>query len=512
MKYINLAKGLDERMKNISVFMPILGLLDKTKYPYDMLSLGIMVMLFILENMLEHKKDCTFEKVAYCVRDLIELRYKEKLAPELSLEITQTLIREYLMNKGTPFDMQYFDYETGLEKTYKFHLIEYDLTEVKEKRVNLKLSPEGLEFLFKTREMYSELQITIAQLYLRQQIKRGVFDGALRTVDELLLSVQNVKKKIQQYEDQIKRNVLDASKQGAYETHLDNVNQQLEREKEIFVELQELIEYTLDQHYSGRLSTKEDDAIQKITQIQRKLREIIYEHDSLFRDKLRLQKTMTDALQSLILNAFDTRINFDTDILQQVIKNGVGLENLRMILDPMFSYRKNGRFNPQRIFLEQSVRIQSAEKPSDEWEDEETLRKAEEKAKEIQKERDGRLEMYLKLLLTPLLDLAEVRVHDILRALEESDLEQHELLVQDVDFYSMLVQLHQAGEILLSIDELEEVLMLDDLPRALYKTLKSNPDLLKINGLVLVATEDVIRLPNNYVMSDFKVQRRETRQ
>ena len=181
-------EGFKERMQNIAVFAPIFELKQKRKFEdYSMLELGIAVMLFILENMLKGEKDCTYRKLAYFLQDVIEEYYDDQLEYEQALELSHYLVRDCLMNQGRPQQFNYLNLETGENEDFKFHLIELQDYEIGDKEVNLKLSTTGLELLFKTKEMYNELQVSISQLYLRQQIEKGVFDGALRSVEELTL-------------------------------------------------------------------------------------------------------------------------------------------------------------------------------------------------------------------------------------------------------------------------------------------------------------------------------------
>jgi len=55
--------------------------------------------------------------------------------------------------------------------------------------IKLRLSREGLDIIFKSREIYQDLRFSVMQFYLDQQIRRGTFEGALETVKELGVAV-----------------------------------------------------------------------------------------------------------------------------------------------------------------------------------------------------------------------------------------------------------------------------------------------------------------------------------
>ena len=168
--------------------------------------------------MLRNTKQSTYENIASFLREIILRHYHEDLTREEALELTYFLVKEGLMNQGQPHQYTYPDFERGENHTHKFHLVELAEYDVGERKVLLKLSTTGLDLLFKTKEIYNELQISIAQLYLRQQIQKGVFDGALRTVEELALAVRAEKERIQRLEQRIIQDVLQVARNRTRKT------------------------------------------------------------------------------------------------------------------------------------------------------------------------------------------------------------------------------------------------------------------------------------------------------
>jgi len=498
-------------MGNIAVFAPIFELGQKHKYPYHLPSLGLAAMLFILEDMLRGEKNCTYENMAYFLQGLIGKQYRENLSHDQAMELTHFLVRECLMNQGRPHAFSYLDWETGQEKVHKFHLVELEDYDLKDKSVRLRLSTAGLEMLFKTKEMYNELQVSITQLYLRQQIQKGVFDGALRSVEELSLAVKSEKARIRQLEEKIIRDVLQVAREQELQKQMERINEQLEREKRVFGELNELVDQTMEEYHSGNLTEKEEQAVEKIMKIKRRLMDVIHQHESLFTDKIRVQKLMNHSIESMILNAFSTRVNFETEFLYPVVRKNLPLETLKKLLDPLLPVRRRAYFHPWRAFQEQPLKQEGEEGLSEEELlalEEEMLRQEEKKERQRQEAKEARLEQYLLMLLKPLVEREEIKVSEILGALEEQDAGAYQELVNGMDFYPFLVQLHQLGVIPLLAGWELEAMVLDDLPRVLVKVVAEHQDIYGLKGFELVAEEEIIRLSNGYVMSDFKVRRR----
>lgn len=503
--------GFAQRMNNIAAFAPLLQLAQKTSYQrYSLPSLGLAVMLFILEDMLRNTKQSTYENIASFLREIILRHYHEDLTREEALELTYFLVKEGLMNQGQPHQYTYPDFERGENHTHKFHLVELAEYDVGERKVLLKLSTTGLDLLFKTKEIYNELQISIAQLYLRQQIQKGVFDGALRTVEELALAVRTEKERIQRLEQRIIQDVLQVAREQELEKQLERIDNQLQREQEVFRELTELIDHTLSQYQGGKLSPTEEAGLQSMMTVRRRLLDVIYEHESLFKDKLRVHQLMLEAIEAMILTSFTTKVNFETEFLQPVVTQNAPITVLKGIIDPVLPVRIRKAFHPARAFLPQVLPKEAEEELSAEELlelDAQRQREAESRERALYQERLNRLESYLSLLLEPLLRQREIPVSQILAKLEQKDPEKYRKITSQMDFYACLVQLHQLGVVPIYNEAQVDLLVLDDLPKVLVKLATTNPAIQGLGAFEVLATEGIITLPAGYVMSDFLLRR-----
>lgn len=117
---------------------------------------------------------------------------------------------DVLRNNGRPFNYTFDDLEARAESSFKFSLIEMASYQI-HGQVRFRLSNHGLDLLFKTKEVYKELRLSISQLYLRQQIEKGVFSEALRTVDDMYVQVKEIQAEINGLKQRIVRNVSQVS-------------------------------------------------------------------------------------------------------------------------------------------------------------------------------------------------------------------------------------------------------------------------------------------------------------
>ena len=540
----DITRGFAERMRNIVIFAPLLELQQKTKYPYPLMEIGFATLLCILECMISGEFACTYEKVARFLREVLHTQYNSALTPEEALEFAHYLVREGLMNDGQPFAYSFMDYETGKSRTYQFHLIELESYSIKDKIVHLRLSSEGLELLFKTREMLSEIQVSISQLYLRQQILKGVFDDALHTADELALAVRNEKKKLRNLEEKIIRDVLTVAREKEFEREMAQINYQLQHEREVFKELELLVDETMEQYASGDVGEKERKAIDSVFKIRQKLHEIIIEHEGLFTDKIAIQKLMNLSFEAAIINAFGTKINFETEILTPLMHRNVSLEILQKIINPMLLPHWRCSFHPAKALSEQYLRrLTNGPTLADLWEmDEESVRKEEEQERKFELAKEKEYYTYLCMLLQPLAGIFDedssllddsrrwklpdnsteivtdnqpepdvgqtgVYLSQILNNVRQNQPEIYWRLINELDFYPFIIQLHQLGVVPLYKKGDLPALTFDALSGALVLVAENYPEIYQLHAFELVALNTVIHLPNGYALSDFLLRR-----
>ncbi|MGM0501025.1 MAG: hypothetical protein ACQERJ_00725 [Bacillota bacterium] len=496
-------EGFTERMKNILVFKPLFDLEQKRKYNYSLLELGIAVLLFIFEKMLVNE-DCTYKDIAQFLQDLIIEQSGTELNFDEAQELASHLVRDCLLNKGVAHKFNYQNYEANKEEEYNFDLIRLKEYEIGNQFVKLELSTTGLELLFKTKEIYNELQVSITQLYLKQQIQKGVFDGALDSVEELKLAVKNEKKRLQELREKIIRDVLQVAKEGSYEQELDRINDQLERESETFQELMELVKDTIDK-YQEKYDNKN---LNKVMKLRSELLTTTELHDSLLNTKLEISELMNKSMENMILNTFSTTVNFETEILETVINNDNHLEQLQQVIAPLLSSTVNSTFNLNRIFEEQRLYNQTEAK-EDELIDLNTAAKERQEAEERREEARKRKQykMWLQLLLEPLLNQEESKLSQIISSLKQNDKKQYQDLILNLEFYPFILKLHQLGKVEIITEEELGSVVIDDLFWVITELVAEQEEFREIGEFELAALDNVIKLQPGYLISDFIVRR-----
>lgn len=497
-------RGFAGRIQNIALFQPLFALNNNRKYnQYDALSLGFGVLLLILENMLIGRNYCEHEDIARFLRRVVADVYGADLAESESVEMAYYFL-DALRNNGRPFDLEYKDLENGQDVRCKFALIEVASYEI-HGTMRFRLTDAGLDLLFKTKEIYKELRISISQLYLRQQIEKGVFQEALRTVDDLYVQVRDVQAKLERIRQLVLRNVSEVSMTN-YMTLMGEVTEQLSREKEVFSSLQGLLKETVEGYRFRELTGKERESFDQLVLVAKRLDLVVNEHNRLFTSKLSLGALLEEAMLDSLANSFRTKINFERDFVERVVSDNPELKALRQVLNPLFQCKRQPSFNILRVLEPQRLKGEESEAedvflgPAAD-----DLERAVERERLLKNQRDERTLHYLEIVLGSLREQKEQMLSSILQSLAG---EVYVRLIAEVEFYAFLVQLHQMGRIPLTLDEAMKAKIIDsetgNLPFLLLKYVEEHPESAALGEVEVAATPRELRLENGSRVTDYR--------
>ncbi len=238
------ADGYKERLASMFDFFPLYELKQKTSLSgYCAFELGVCLLLFVLEKMLNHSH-CTYEDCEEFICRLLPRMMGAETSREEEMQVARKLLDE-ITNRGSPFAYTFINPFDGEEQQVKFRLLEQrPLNLYGRDTIALRLTEKGLEMLFKSREIYRDLHFSVMQLYLDQQIRRGIFDGALKTVNELEVAVEGIEEECRRQREHVRRNVIESLGSTDYLKLLRRMEEQLQREQEIFDNLKELVKET----------------------------------------------------------------------------------------------------------------------------------------------------------------------------------------------------------------------------------------------------------------------------
>ncbi|QST02701.1 hypothetical protein IMZ31_19320 (plasmid) [Pontibacillus sp. ALD_SL1] len=498
--------NLTEREKNMVLDTPLHTLQKTEKYDLPMRHLGIAVLLFILEHMYQNTKECTEEAIREFLRDYIEEQFEVVYSEDVLSELTKHILFAHLMNNGAPHKEKIWNNEKKRGEVFEFHLVLIDEFKVKGS-VYFKLSDECIDMLYKTKELYGELRTSIRALFFRQQVEKGVFEGALQELKEMLVDVYNERQEIIRLKKTIQKNTLKTFQSGEIEKRIERINERFERKQEVFSDMLDFIEDTRKHKEEEELGEKAETVQLMIGKMKRGLEGIIRDHEALFGDKLDLQTYMSNALESLVMESFGVRFNLEKELFHPSTSEEIDTDTLISILDPLFDFKHPKRFHPGEIFEPQAVRKKRKQDEDGnqfgeldtEWAD--YLDRIDEERSVI---RIDRYAAYLETLLMPLTQKEEVTMEEIIHT---GELDEEDIVGAD-SFLPLVIYFHQLGETELVRSHEAISTMVDEIPKAIMKT--ADKDVFgQLGGFVVEEGEGTITLQNGFTLSNFKIKRRD---
>lgn len=516
MELTKLFEGISERYKNLVLFMPIYQLKQATKYPYDLMEIGFSILLYIIDKMLTEKGYVTNEQLNQFIGHLMKEVYKVELSYEEVNELRAYIVDEKLRNSGK--DFLYENTELGKEEKNRiqFSLIEthnFKLSDHLDNKVKLKLTDKGVEMLFKTKEMYSELQISITMLYFKQQLEKSLYGPALNTVKDLVFQIETQIRSIEDYEEKIRRNTLSVFNRKEIEERYEDSYKQTLEEKEQLKSLREYVGNVVVNYMSGNLTKKEQKKYETILLIEQYLNRSMSKHEILYSRKYDLLHTLTGSIQLLIENAFSRNFHFEQEILQVWIEKAVTEEKITKILRPIMPVKRPNYFHPFLAFAPQSTK-RSREKNEVELDvlDDEA-KESQARGEEIRKEMEFLAETKMvRVILEPLLEKESYFISEALNNLRKKDFglyqEIHSIYLQD--FLSISVEMHGwkykefEGE-----EDLNQLAYHKKETKLLVMLSNELKDLETIQGFEMYATEKEMEFADGVKMTDYLIRRKE---
>ncbi|QDS36635.1 hypothetical protein [Brevibacillus brevis] len=496
----NVFQGYAQRVKNMAPFQVLFALEKRSCLHMRGFDVALGIILYLLENMLTYGKKNTYDDI---VKFFHEQWTDQNLSYKEVYDAIVDLIYNHLRNQGRKLEFTYFNFETLQEETVYWDLLETEkpsFEQLKEKKMRLVLSNACIDMLFKTKEMFIEYQISITQLFLRQQIQKGVFDGALRTIDELNLSIRTKLGEMEHLEWDMRRDVLDFSRKALWEKQLQKNAEQFAREKEVFADLMIISKDSIRRHENDNLSDRERMTLQKAYEVQRRLHASTTKHDSLFEMQQRLQFLLTELITERVFSVFSTTLNIEQELLAPLTEKPERFAKAREFLLPLFHPKV-----PRWLMANQFYGPQKKQKRKEhiketlELLDPEMVEEIERREKEEREARRALYARFFRFLFVILLQQGRCSYSELLHRADPELADN----MQQPSFISFLLFLFQEKEVLLGLDD-RIVASLPLYYRGLSDALTYDMEQAFRAFEMVPVGEKTVRLPNGIEVAEFE--------
>jgi len=505
-------RNFAERMNNLAPFVCMVKRLSNMqKYPdFDLFSLGVGVMLYVLENMLIGKEECSIDEISDYLQTQIFRVYQQHMTQEDTKELA-FYIRDAITGGGENYQFEYMNLENGMMESVPVRLMDISYYEIK-KTSKYKLTDQGMEMLFKTREIFTEFRLNVTQLYLRQQIEKGVFVGALQTVNELSLQVRQLRERIEGMMEGIRQNVFSVEFEGLKKL-LERIQEQFGIERREFANIKHILneqKRAIEGIDYGKLTNKDLRAMKYIQIIAERIGLVTKEHDRLFNEKIDIIGEYLRMLEYMMKAGITDFMDYEHMVLDRLGNGNLPIEGATKFFSPLFmNRRKNKSFSLLKVLDAQNIRAEE-EDFREVIDYEEELEQQEKGRREEAEARNWKIEGYLERILEKVLRDEKTTLKGVIEGFEAELVEQ---VSKDFDFYSLVVMLHQRKE--LDINELATIgqsMVYDtayniDLEFLLGSLLERNPKLKELGNIEVIAENKVFIFENGNRITDFRIGR-----
>lgn len=346
------------------------------------------------------EEECDIDEIAGFLQEVIYHSYSRHITQDEAKEMAFYIRDAIAGSGGEVFPYPYKDLETGMDATVPVKLIDTSYYEIK-KTAKYKLTDQGMELLFKTREIYSEFRINVTQLYLKQQIEKGVFTGALQTVNELNLQVRQLRERLEALILNIRQNVLGVDFEDLKRLFA-RIQEQFKVERKEFANIKRILNEqrgNIEKISYEDLSEKELKDLSNISNLSERLNITTTEHDRLFKEKLDIIGEYLRMLEFRLRQGISEFIDFEKSIFDVIMSKNLKVDVLHSILSPIITNMgKYKQFNIMKAVDQQIVRIEGEEEQV--YIDiEEEIEQKEKEIKEQVEERNRKIEYYFEKIL-----------------------------------------------------------------------------------------------------------------
>lgn len=486
-----LTSGYRERMRRLALLEPFEDLAVKKRkddagHDVDMRGLGLLTLLFFFERRLSREYKTGTYHVALFLQEMTRETYS--LNSETLEKVARELITTFRPERGKKRSFSYYNWETEEEDLIEYSILKAHGFDDKTQQQYYTLDEDGLDLLFATKEFFTEFQISINQLLLKQQIKKGEFHDALRQVREMELDVSALEEKIYNMRAEILRSIISEETYGRYESLLTKTYERFEREDEEFKELSQFIKETEDTIYAEGVGEDEEKSSHLITKIASELEAVHYEHGRLLELTTELRTTALVTARETLYSTGVQMFNFDQDIVSNILAKPLSPDKMKGVLHPFLRVEQNKLWSPLSLFAEQTIIVERKEQQDD------NFAKVSDETEED--------ELYQQLMAEKYGEVMEKFVHDYndnkantlqqwITYLQETD----EQLLKERYFYSFWLILHQYSPLTIddSIKSEQQIILQEALKQ--------------IDGYVLTVEElpTVLHVNSQYSIQNMKI-------
>ena len=311
--------GFEKRMKFINIVRRFLdySLPDDIKETFDnnrekLNNIIIAVLLYIKEKTLGNNESCNMSDIKHFIENLCF-----KWFPDNGFDIDKLsnfIIITALQNRGEI--QSYFSYDSN-----KDTFVKTPIRILEEENNNYKLTDDVLDFLFRSKEIESEIDYSVTRFKMMEYIKRANYSEALDQSRELVSRIRSMKQSMESFKQRCRENIASISV-DEYEKIIKKIKVLLEEEdKELNTINREILKQkNILETASNQDEEKLKEHLDTLNQVSENIITTITEQKGLINKKVKLSEAYKDILEANFATKTYKRMDFDQDIMQLLKK------------------------------------------------------------------------------------------------------------------------------------------------------------------------------------------------
>jgi len=360
MKFINIARYLldysYEHKEKIKTMIPERDILD---------NIIVAVLVFIKERTLGSEQNCSLEDVEAFLDDLLPI-LPENCSVDTA-ELARFIVVDVLQKGGA-----LTNYKVCVPEKECFELMPIRLIE--EEKAAYHLTDDAFDFLFRSKEIESELDYSVTRFRMAEYMKRDNYEEALDQSRELVSKIRNMKLSMDDFMRRCKENIAKISI-DQYENVIGRVRNLLETEYEELKIIQDNAKERSNRLMQAQQSGVVSEDVQKhrkaLGEIIRNIQMTIEEQRGLINKKMSLSEVFQSILSdSYAMNRYE-RLNFDKDIVSEMRNGKLPLDIASIyLLFPLTKPELEKKFSIENFYAIQTRISELEEEEAEEFENE----------------------------------------------------------------------------------------------------------------------------------------------
>lgn len=450
----NFLEGFEKRMEVVAIVESVVTRknknmeIEKWFKEQEFTNLVFSVLLFIMEKTLAEDSDCDSYHIQKFISSILPTFHLTLDNVQLE-ELTRYIIKTVLQNEGIPHHFNSIDYSKGEVRKISIRLITDQVKEVDGNyQITYSLTDQGYDFLFRTKEVDQEIQMTIEELKLKELIKRKNFTKALGQSQNLIQLVRQKKKEIEHFLMKIKENIHDVDIDD-FEKLMDSTYELLQDEYKLLGDImgmahsaEEKIRKEFEEH--SKLDESLRKAQSEIKKIHYNIKATLSEQKDLILSRQSLSSIYIEHIGDSFHYSMEKRFDIEELILKPMEQHVSSVEHFWKLLNPLLLPNLNRHLNPAILYAPQGL-LKAAVEESDNAIEPEAFAEDtdQQKAEELSQLYVDIMDYLFRHLLENDGDISFLELLDML----EKDEEKFSHFVQERILYTTVLKLYDMGSI-----------------------------------------------------------------